>query len=103
MDKRLKPEIPLKLLNSVRVRQHVIDLAHDCVGALQRGGVGQLNLQEGVTLVLFWDKTGRKASCPFPPAITEIPTSKKQCDYPPANEDMAPAHVASGHCSEPCD
>ena len=35
LDSRLKPEIPLKLLNAVGVRQHFVDLAHDCVGALQ--------------------------------------------------------------------
>ena len=36
-------------------------LAHDRVGALQRGSVWQLHLNEGVTLIFFRDKTGWQA------------------------------------------
>ncbi len=49
-----------KTLDSVRVRKHVINLAHYCIRPLQGGRIRQLYLNERITLVFFRDKAGWK-------------------------------------------
>ena len=75
------------------MRQHVINLDHGSVGALQGGSIGQLDLEEGVTLILFGNETGRQLSAH---AHRNRPNTHEQehGNYPPANENGAPVHIA---------
>ena len=43
-------------LNPMGVRENVVHLSHDRVRALQGSGIRQLQLNEGVTLILFGDE-----------------------------------------------
>ncbi len=91
---------PAETLNAVRVRQQGINLAHDCIGALQRSGVRQLYLEERVSLILLRDETGGKALA-HKPGNNSDAYEHEHCHDPPTNEDVAPTDVATCDFIEP--
>jgi hypothetical protein len=81
------------------VRKHIVDFAHDGVCSLKRGRVRQLDLQEGVALVLFWYEAGWKASAHSHSDHGDA-CQQQQCEDPPANKKMTPAYITPSNSFE---
>ncbi len=100
LESRLKSAIASVPLDTVSVRQNIIHLAHNRVRALQGGRIRKLELDERVSLVLFWNKA-LVETLAHRHRQNRNSHEQEQRNSPAANEKVAPVHIASGHFSEP--
>ena len=89
----------LEVLDALGLGQDLLDLLAHRVGALERRGVGELDVDEEVTLVLVRQEARRAASCRAARRADEA-DQEREGEDDPADQEVREPHVAVGHLAK---